>query len=299
MGAGVAGGEISLGGYHHDLVQGCQLRCPGCPLSTKHQPIRVLDPADLERDLRNTDVARVDVLRLFNYSEPLLHPDLPGILGVVAHAPWPIGCVEISTNGQFARWDQLERAIGMGVIDRFMVSCDGDGSPEDYERLRPPGKFERLVELLERVAELRDRRAPAMQLMTRTIISSEADKRPWRALLERHGWVPEFRSWKWLPEAKENLTGREIVPAAGVCKFLEPCNQLYVAWDGTVVPCCAHPGAGSLGNLREQLFSEILSGDRRARFVEAMSSRRGEMPVCSNCEFGPAAAPGPSAGNRA
>lgn len=45
--------------------------------------------------------------------------------------------------------------LRLEVLTRLVVSCDGDGTPESYERLRPPSRWERLIEFLER-AKLRD-----------------------------------------------------------------------------------------------------------------------------------------------
>jgi radical SAM protein with 4Fe4S-binding SPASM domain len=81
--------------------------------------------------------------------------------------------------------------------------------------------------------------------------------------------------------------------------YVEGTQQVYVDWDGTVVPCCVHPKAGELGNLRHQLLSEIFSGAQRAEFVETMRTARETLPICRICEYGPSDDPGPSAGNDA
>ena len=54
---------------------------------------------------------------------------------------------EISTNGQAIN-DNLERIFQDGIITRLVVSCDGEGTPSDYERLRPPATWEKLNEFL-------------------------------------------------------------------------------------------------------------------------------------------------------
>ena len=54
-------------------------------------------------------------LRLFNYGEPLLHHDLPGILKVIQASPIEFGLVEISTNAQYVDRDQLEEALSPGL----------------------------------------------------------------------------------------------------------------------------------------------------------------------------------------
>jgi radical SAM protein with 4Fe4S-binding SPASM domain len=279
---------------HFEIVQSCQLRCIGCPVTTLQPKIQEISPDLFARCLANIDVPAVRDFNLFNYGEPLLHHDLPGIIAAVARSPLEIGSLEISTNAQFARWDQIERVVSMRVLDRFIVSCDGDGSPESYERLRPPGKWSVLMDFLRRLAELRAKHDPSLQLVTRTIVTSVSDCERWREILEPLGWSSDFRGWKILPEAM-NQSGRHPVPGKGVCRFLEiPGHHLYVNVDGTVVPCCAHPGAGDLGSLATSTFREILRGQKRSAFVETMRTDRASMPICSECEWGPAENPGPS-----
>ncbi|MEY4951135.1 MAG: hypothetical protein RL698_3346 [Pseudomonadota bacterium] len=287
-----------LTAVHFDIVKGCQLLCVGCPSASLKQTVRPLEPARFARMLANIDAREIDLFRLFNFGEPLLHPDLPGILEALARfrTTHPIGCVELSTNAQTVHWQSFERALAMRVIDRLVVSCDGDGTPESYEALRPPARWGKLMQFLERVSAWKTRHGdPA--LMTRTVVETAEDCRRWRSILEPLGWTPEFRAWKALSGAPENRTGRPIVPGRGVCTFLGK-SQLYVDGSGAVVPCCAHPAAGDLGNLERDRWSTIRAGAARADFIRTLATARHELPVCSTCEYGPGHDPGPSAGSR-
>src|SRR5690606_25846857 len=139
---------------------------------------------------------------------------------------WTADRVEVSTNGQVECWDRLQEAMETGVLTDLSVSCDGDGTPEDYERLRPPSRWPRLLQFLERVAGIRDRCAPGVRLATRTIVFGEEDRERWRAVLEPRGWTPRFRRAFALPDAAEDLTaGRP--PGRGTCLFMAP-DLLYV-----------------------------------------------------------------------
>jgi MoaA/NifB/PqqE/SkfB family radical SAM enzyme len=291
---------------HFDIVHGCQLRCIGCPNSTLEPRIQLISVKDFGRCLGNIDVERIHTFRLFNFGEPLLHRQLAAIVAEIAKQRWKASVVEISTNGQWVDWDEFEAMVKLEVINRLVVSCDGDGTPESYERLRPPSKWERLVEFLGRARDLRDRWAPAMQLWTRTVIQTRTDAQRWEDFLRPRGWMPEFRRWMHAPGAKENLTGREVTVPAGPCLFLADAseftshpwfgevNLFYVDSDGTVVPCCMHPRAGVFGNLKTQKYSEILKGAGRRVMRQAMQENRPAMPVCGGCDVGPVGNEGPS-----
>src|ERR1700738_2244752 len=124
---------------HFDIVGSCQLRCVGCPNSTIRKNVTRIDPQLFGRCISNIDVRRVNTFRFFNYGEPLLHTELRSMFDTSESArAFEVDHAELSTNAQFVRWDQLEYVISRRVLHRLVVSCDGDGTPASYERMRPP-----------------------------------------------------------------------------------------------------------------------------------------------------------------
>lgn len=295
----------SLHTFQIDIVHGCQLRCVGCPNSTLLEKVRRVSVEEFRKCLENVDVDHVQILRLFNFGEPLLHNDLTGILGVLQEQKWRADVLEISTNAQFCNWDDFTSALQLQMLDRLVVSCDGDGTPQQYEELRPPSKWNKLLEFLRRAKSIRDQYAPNLELVTRTIVEDEDAMNRWRDILIPLGWEPEFRDWKILPEAKENMTDRQVDVPQDVCTFMAPSdrfsatyhgevNQLYVDAAGTVVPCCAHPAAGNLGSLKTNRVSELLGSSERSAFIQRLQDDRNSVPICNQCEFGPPEDPGES-----
>lgn len=290
---------------HLDIVGGCQLRCVGCPNSTLLPKVKQVPLALLDKILAHIDVDHVRTLRLFNYGEPLLHEQFSEVLKRLTRQRWRAEHVEISTNAQHVYWEDFELALQQRVLTKLVVSCDGDGSPEAYERLRPPGKWAKFIDFLKRTKSLRDLWHPELELATRSVVETQSDMRGWRNVVEPLGWTAEFRTWKALPDSLENRTGRGIQPREGICTFVAPSdrfghayygelNQLYVDWDGTMVPCCVHPRAGELGNLAQERYSELFRGPDRRAFLAQMESDRGAMAICGKCEYGPPEDPGPS-----
>ena len=296
----------SIFNVHFDIVHGCQLRCIGCPNSTLLPKIQRIAVEDFATCLRNIDVRHIHTFRLFNYGEPLLHKQLAECVEQIPRQSWKASIVEISTNGQKVYWDNFEDMLRLQVVNRLVVSCDGDGTPEEYERLRPPSKWPVFIEFLERARELRDRWSPATQLITRSVIADPDWRQRWYDVLHPRGWTPEFRGWMNLPEAVETPSGRKTEVPEGYCFFMGAPEEfggnswhgevalLYVDMDGTVVPCCQHPRAGVLGNLREQTYNQIMNGAARRQFIGEMQRNRGGMSICGQCDMGPPGAEGPS-----
>lgn len=298
-------GARSLHTFQIDIVHGCQLRCVGCPNSTLLEKVRRVEVDEFRRCLENVDVEHIQFLRLFNFGEPLLHDNLSGILRVIQEQPWRADVLEISTNAQYCNWADFEAALQLQILDRLVVSCDGDGTPPSYEALRPPSKWPKLIEFLDRAKALRDKHAPGTQLVTRTIVEDEQAIQRWNEILLPRGWEPEFREWKVLPESRENMTGRQVQAPTDVCTFIAPTerfseryhgevNQLYVDASGTVVPCCAHPAAAKLGSLKTHRVSELLEAPERRAFINKLETDRANVPICNQCEFGPPESPGES-----
>lgn len=281
---------------HMEIVHGCQLRCLGCPNSTLLPNVKKVSVEDFDRMLGNIDVELIHELGLFNFGEPLLHPDLPGLLAKIPEQKWKVNWVEIATNGQTVNWDMVEEAIKMKVLDRIAISCDGDGTPESYEEMRPPSKWEKFLEFLERMQALRDKHDPNLHLISRTIITNEAHKERWIKVLKPRGFRPYFRAWKYFPESTENMTGRSINMPEGICLYQEIPDRLYVDWDGTVVPCCAHPKAAVFGNLLQDKYTHIMAGDKRLEWLKKMETNRKNTSICSTCEYGNYKNPGDSYG---
>ena len=282
---------------HIEIVGGCQLRCLGCPNSTVESAVRHMSVEDFISCINNVDVKEVLDFRLFNYGEPLLHPDLTGIgRALEDHAKFSIRNLEISTNAQTSNFDALESFLRQGQLTTLVISCDGDGTADSYERLRPPAKWSKLLRFFEYISELRNRCLPDLRVITRNIIEKPADAVRWREVLASYGIEAEFRGWKQLPQASQNMTGRKFQKASGICFFVQDPGRLFVNYQGHVVPCCVHPNAGFFGDLKSQLFSDMLTSEARADFCGQLQNSRNLMTVCAQCEFGPDDNKGPSAG---
>jgi radical SAM protein with 4Fe4S-binding SPASM domain len=268
-----------------DVVHGCQLRCIGCPNSTLRPKISFMSVTDFELIIKNIDVGYIKRLRLFNFGEPLLHPALPDILMRVRDKTNPpVRTVEIFTNAQHHDFLMLAEIFKTGVVDFFAVSCDGDGTKEEYERFRPPGKYEKLIEFLTKAKELRDRYAPNMFLATTNICETEEGRRRWFETLTPLGWTPSFRDWYHFPESIRARAGEDSVVLKKGCHFMRD-KYLFVDADGTVIPCCVHPRAFVLGNLKTQKYSEILRSDKRRKKLRELRTAKKKMPVCGDCGY--------------
>lgn len=267
-----------------DIVYGCQLRCIGCPNSIIKPKVRTISVEDFETCLKNVDVKVVNLFRLFNYGEPLLHPDIPGCIAAIKRQSFEVRKLHISTNAQHHDFPQLEEIFRTRALYKLTASCDGDGTPAEYERQRPPARWDKLMEFLRRAAEFRDKHSPDTILQSSSIVETDDDRRRWTEILEPLGWEPQFRermnmaqSVDFDPEAAKARVKNEL------CEHMQ-ITSLYVNVDGDVVPCCRHPKAAVLGNLKKETFSQIYHGKKRKAFADRLKKDRVNMPICGECD---------------
>ena len=207
--------------FHFDIVQGCQLRCIGCPNSILLPKIDHITAEKFAQCLANVDVDRVDVFRLFNFGEPFLHPDLGGLLKVLKQQKWQANKVEISTNAMIFDEKKVRDIMSSGMVTHFYVSCDGDGTPAEFERLRPPAKWDKLIDFLEEVRRIKQELGSPIELKTRNICMTEDGRARWLSVLGARGWEPEFREWNILPGSSGEPWGR---PRLSPTKFAGKCR---------------------------------------------------------------------------
>lgn len=268
--------------FGFDITNACHLRCVGCPNSTlKPKPLFVTKEF-FNHCLSNVDVDVIDQFRLFLFGDPMLHPDLPTIIEQIPNQKFKTRRIDISTNGQCIVTDTLKDVIKQGIVTNFGVSCDGNCTPEDYERLRPPAKWDKLIRFLVTVSELKRRYNPKLSLVARIICTKKPEQKKWRNLLSPLGFEPKFRHMRKDPQSVYAQT-KKIQPAKGACDFVKK-SYFYITATGMVVPCCVHPKATDLGNISEQTYSEICKTSRK-NFAKVLKEFRPKHPICGKCEI--------------
>jgi len=261
---------------HLDITKGCQLRCVGCPNSGLQWKPEFMSPEVFKQCVGNIDVERIELFRLYNFGEPLLNPYLVEIAREVPREKCDI--VEVSTNGQVHVFERIETLMREGLMDTFMLSCDGDGTPEDYERLRPPAKWDRLLKFMEVVKGMKDKTGSPVNLSIRSICETQEGRTRWKAVAGARGWGFQFRDW--LPFA--DSVRMVDTKSTGACPdMVNEQPSLFVHYDGAAVPCCCHPRAFVMGDLKTEKFTEVWS--RRGFYRTQMEWFRDKMPVCRDC----------------
>jgi MoaA/NifB/PqqE/SkfB family radical SAM enzyme len=263
-----------------DITRCCNLRCVMCPQSTVLQNRRSMS---LDRFRRIVDdiAGHKPVLKLYLSGEPLLHRDLFEMIAYATAA----GCeTMIHTNATLLTAEMTDRLL---ASDLTFLSFSFDGcTPEIYEALRPPAKYDDVEANIRGFLERRAQRAEsgpqtAIEIirMQETVGLIEDFVKRWRVSGIDEVRVVEYMTW--LNTVPDRRVGHS--PDNGGYK---PCAAPFqhgcILADGTVVPCCMDVnGQMPLGHLDDRTFTEIWSGNVCRRLRLAMLA--GDLPPESNC----------------
>ncbi len=233
-------------------------------------------------------------LRLFNFGEPLLHPQLGEM---ILYAQAKHIDTRVQTNGLLLDEKHCRTLLESGLA-YIGISVNGLTETE-YSAIRPDCN---LADLKANVRLLRQIQAqlgkPAHIHINAQILAEERNN--------RQTDINRFVAyWEGLPDSLsvsgislfENIavmeagckqTVRQSVlarkpGAAVVCK--EPFDRLVVKWDGRVTPCCVDYDAQMvLGHVDEQALAEIWHGPKIAALRQIVLEKCYESSIlCRNC----------------
>jgi MoaA/NifB/PqqE/SkfB family radical SAM enzyme len=141
--------------YTIDVIEGCNLRCPSCPVGNMRGAPRpkgrmALDMFERILDKIERETPNVQFIGLFSWSEPLLHPEIERFVSACKRRGFP--CY-LSAN--LNRIDKLESVIEAG-LDNLRISLSGFYQ-ETYEQTHEGGNIETVKTNMRRLRELMDK----------------------------------------------------------------------------------------------------------------------------------------------
>lgn len=280
-----------------DVVDGCNLRCIACPNSIEKPAVVPVSHDDIIARVKNIDVSSIGRLRLYRFGEPLFNKELPDILRSLKSLASPhINSISISTNGQHRNFSNLENSLKTGAIDILSISADGDSSKEQFEFMRPPARYDVLVDFIHAARELIDKYSPHTQLTMGIIIPPYKVSETYKVNKSaQDSWIQKFGNYidKFDFHSLINMPGSFLaeegrfknipyydVPSKGACVSSTDGN-IYIDGKGIVQPCCWAIDVKHLGDLNKQAYSEIFLN--RLRLIEQLDESRSLVDSCSKC----------------
>jgi sulfatase maturation enzyme AslB (radical SAM superfamily) len=258
-----------------ETVNACNGHCTICPHRVMRRPIRRMDDALFTRIVDECARGGCRELHLHNFGEPLLDDRLAARIRYAKRKGLPK--VKIFSNGSLLdeRWARELIAAG---LDEIKISFDG-ATPEEYERIRAPLKFDRLIENLSRLVFLRNQMEAKMKIRIACCLTSDKEStiRALRPIVDGFSFG-KIHNWA----GKDADEPREHVR--------KPCSRLWrtltVLAGGEVALCCLdYNGQHVLGRVDEgtSLREVWHSGAYQEVRLRHVQGRQREIALCDNC----------------
>ena len=245
----------------------CNCRCIICPRRQMTRPLGYLDMDLFRKIIDDIALQGPSDIRLFNFGEPLLHPDLAEM---VRYCRMKELSVRFQSNGLLLKENQIQALLDAG-LEYIGISVNGLNADE-YERIRPGKKYAELhanVKQLHAIAH--DRKSNLHIHINAQILKDESETRKAeiRSFVQSWHGIADSLSVSGLSLYDQiayvhngiitEATLAEIPRKADdEVRCTEPFDRMIVKWDGRVTPCCVDFDAESVvGDLTRQTLEEV------------------------------------------
>ena len=264
----------------------CNLKCPFCARTYNNWG----DPSTTDLDF-NLFKKIIDEgiennlysIKLSLRGEPLLHRQIAEMISYAKDK----GILDIyfNTNAVLLNEDIIYKLIDV-KLDRISISIDGIDK-EEYEKNRPPAKFEKVYENVRTLRRIRDSlNVTHPQIRVQTVLTPSIKK-----------IFPEYiKFWDAIADEVSYLDLRKEGPeydhrgvtADWCCPFLW--QRMVVLCDGTIIPCLLHGISDFskfvLGNAKNMSIKDAWRGEKMNRFRKLNKKSQSHLlEACDKCSF--------------
>lgn len=279
-----------------DPINYCNLHCPLCPTG---QGVLGRKKGKMSFDLfaRLVDEISHEVcfLNLYNWGEPLLHPQ---IFDMVEYATSKGISVRISSNLNRLTPEQANLMVESG-LEELLVDLDG-ATQETYEKYRVGGNLASVIENIRSIVSAKKKYNVPFPLITARVLVTKYNQSEihqirtlaWSLGVDRFWTAPIYVDLKRPDDIEKWVTG------AGRTKKDRPlgqprkCDQLWrnltISWDGGVFPCCwFHEQEHDFGNVYGG--EDLVKIWNNERFIESRLFVTGKVQsppnvMCGQCK---------------
>jgi organic radical activating enzyme len=221
-----------------DVTNLCNLRCPYCPTGSRRNAgrgVRTMDLSVVDRLLEEFGDCLISV-NLFNWGEPLLHPQLATIVSRI-HARRVFTQISSNLSGDYKA--TLEDICRAG-LDYLVVSTSG-ASQNVHELYHRNGRLALVADNIRAIAAFKrtqQRRTPVVEWKFLMFKHNAHEVDAARALAKRSG-ADLFRVVRGGGEESALVDAQQAPSAVMPTRF---CHQLWhmivLNSDGGIAPCC-------------------------------------------------------------
>jgi MoaA/NifB/PqqE/SkfB family radical SAM enzyme len=271
-----------------EINKNCNLDCVMCNTSLSQRPQRNMDLELFENTVVTTKSLGQSRVSLHTIGEPLMNPRLEDYFKILRKHDLKIF---LSSNGLLLH-KRLELLFSYAdIIDELRLSIDG-ATRETYEKIRKPGKFDRLIENLEHLHRANGDKQLLKKVTIGSIVSSDVQ--------------PELAYHMSFYGRYVGIHNIELNLVSGLSPdnsyFLQnsilknhiqpwhPCDQLFssimhVLNDGRTTACCRdYNGDLVYGDIRQNSPKDLINNEKVLELrKQHLEDRIPKGSLCSDC----------------
>ena len=267
-----------------ELTNYCNLSCPYCSSPLKLRPQGLMGPITFSNLVRQAKECGIPWISLCGNGEPTLHPKFSSYVRQLAGAT---KFLDLTTNWQRVD-EELICSVLQAPVNLMHVSVDG-GDKEEYERMRIGGKFEKLLDNLTLLKEMKKKTRSSTLINVRVMLlpSQYEDEKRLLKFWQSYG---DIVSKQYIFNLYSSSNGYDTVVYKPGARCTLPLKLIEVNWNGNV-PLCTYsrrqtgrPEGLSIGNINEKSLLEIWNSQTIRQYREGHRHRKEELiPICKGC----------------
>ncbi len=280
-----------------DITNACNLKCIMCP----NKDIKIKKGAMhfglFKRIIDEIAEYGIENAGLYTVGEPFMNSEIFEFIVYAKNKG--VKYVYVTTNGQLLNKEKINKIFDSG-LDSIKFSIDAS-SQETYEKIRIGAKWKKLIENIDLLNELRNKRNSNIKIFASftlqkrnlmdliifdDIFNNRIDETLYSIVATQGGLVPDINIL--FPNANEKISNTidtvfNIEP--------HPCNLLWnrfvVTWDGKLTICCSDFEEKLLyGNLNESTLSECWNNSKMREYRKIHKNLDfKKIPNCQQCDF--------------
>ncbi len=262
----------------------CNARCIMCAYPFMKRKKGFMEEKLYKKIIDEVKEKEFDILLLSGFGEPLLDKRLPRFIQYAKDKG--IKKIGIVTNASLLT-KKNAKILEDGGLDELHISIDG-ATKEVYEKIRVGLSFEKVVENIENLKDLKKTR-----VFLKMVLIKE-NKGEVKKFIHRFKNVAD----KIVVRQAQDWVGTVEVHPEGYTPHVEapkeyypPCYYLWTSisiyWDGKVPLCCLDYDAKViLGNVYYSSIQQIWNGEKLLRIRELhIKGKRKAVPLCKECGY--------------
>lgn len=270
-----------------EMTSRCNCLCRMCPQQNLKRPQMDMDGGLYRSIMDEIDSHGVESFLMFQFGEPLLHPEFKKILEHI-NSKKNLGMIWFSTNGNAFSEENIRMVLNsnIGYIN-FSAHAVTEAT---YKTVVPKGDFRAVQSNLEKFYELKEAKGlPVKPFFHCQMIEQETTKHEVDAFIKKHykrADVVSVNMLEHVTSVQNNRFGlqqrerRELSSCSRVSR-----NDCLIFSNGDVTLCdAAYNAEICLGNVHKKTISEIWNGEERKRILQLnKEGRMREIEFCRTC----------------